>query len=159
MAKKNINQLIKQAEAGNVESMYKLAICYRDGDDTKQDFEKFTDWLTRLRKRHGFIAKIKAILSFQDRPESELRNFVQWVQASAVSGSATGCQYLATLYREGVGVKKDLGQYIEWLNKAITAGDVISMGNLAAAYRKGLGVEKDLDQSTTTFIKRGLNSA
>jgi len=102
-----------QAEAGDIKSMYTLAICYRDGDGTKQDFEKFTDWLTRLRKRIDFNAKIKSILSFQDRPESELKKFVQWVQASTTSGSATGCHYQAMLYREGVGVEKNLNKYIE----------------------------------------------
>lgn len=144
MSTPEIEQLIKKAENGDTRAMFALAQRYRDGDGVTRDYAQFLQWLMQLRKRFGFDGRVKALLSFKDRPESELENFVVWLQNSAVSGNVVHMNFLANLYQEGIGVGKDLKQFIEWLHKAIAAGDVFSMGNLAWAYREGIGIEKNL---------------
>ncbi len=141
MTQTEINQLIRKAESGDTEAMYALAINYRDGNGVEQDFEKFLEWLARLRNYFRFVGKIKSILSFQDRSKGELQNFVTWIEKSAASGSANSCHFLALLYREGIGVEKNSKRYIEWLRKAIEAGNAWSMNSLAWAYSDGTEVE------------------
>lgn len=147
MSTPEIEQLINKAESGDIQTMFALAQRYRDGDGVMQDYSQFLQWLMELRKRLGFSKKVKALLSFEGRQESELHSFVAWLQDSAASGNAMHMNFLAILYLVGIGIEKDSKQFIEWLHKAIAAGDAKSMGNLALAYREGVGIEKDLKQS------------
>lgn len=144
MSTPEIEQLINKAESGDTQAMFALAQRYRDGDGVTQDYTQFLQWLMELRMRLGFSAKIKALLSFKERSENELHNFVAWLQESADSGHSMHMNFLAVLYRAGIGVEKDLKQWIGWLQKAIAAGDAESMSDLAWAYYDGIGVERDL---------------
>lgn len=146
MSTPEIEQLIKKAENGDIRAMLVLAQRYRDGDGVTRDYAQFLQWLMKLRKRLGFSKRVKALLSFEGKTGNELKGFVAWLQDGATSGNAMHMNFLAILYREGIGVGKDLKQFIEWLHKAIAAGDVDSMNNLAWAYREGEGVEKDLER-------------
>lgn len=112
MSDMEIEQLTKKDGSGDSEAMFALAVCYRDGDGVARDFGQFPDWLMRLRNRLGFGAKIKSLLSFEDRPENELKGFVAWLQDSAATGTALRMNFLAILYREGIGVEKDLRQFV-----------------------------------------------
>lgn len=153
MARTKIDQLIKKAEGGDSEAMYALAQCYRDGEGVAQDFGQFLDWLMRLRNRLGFSTKIKSLLSFEGKSKNALTSFVAWLQNSAADGQPMHMNFLAILYREGIGVEKDLKQWIEWLHEAIAAGDADAMYLLALDYRDGTGVEKDFDQYTVWLHK------
>lgn len=140
-----IEQLINNAESGDTQAMFALAQRYRDGDGVTQDYAQFLQWLARLRYLLKF-EEIKPLLSFQDRKQTELDSFVNWLLDSAKSGDANSMHFLSDLYRIGISFEKNEKQRIAWLKKAAESGAVPAMYDLALTYFFGIGVSKDRNQ-------------
>lgn len=140
-----IEQLINKAESGDTQAMFALAQRYRDGDGVTQDYVQFLQWLARLRYLLKF-EEMKPLLSFQDRKQTELDSFVNWLLESAESGDANSMHFLSDLYRIGIGFEKNEKQWIAWLKKAAESGSVTAMHDLAFIYFFGIGVPEDKNQ-------------
>ena len=71
--KKDLEEAVKwfakAAERGNVEAMYYLGECYRDGSGVDEDQKKAVEWFTKAAKQGHEEAK--AELEFYNRRESE----------------------------------------------------------------------------------------
>jgi TPR repeat protein len=145
MSTPEIEQLTKKAESGDARAMFVLAQRYRDGDGVTRDYAQFLQWLARLRYLLKF-EEMKPLLSFQDRKQTELDSFVNWLSESAESGDANSMHFLSDLYRIGIGFEKNEKQWIAWLKKAAESGSVTAMHDLAFIYFFGIGVPEDKNQ-------------
>ncbi len=72
-------------------------------------------------------------------------------QKAAAAGYTSAMSNLALSYRDGNGVKKDVGKAIELLEKAVAAGNPLAMDNLAVIYRDGNVVKKDIGKAKELF--------
>ena len=64
------------------------------------------------------------------------------------AGSRATAQYeLASLYRQGLGVEKDVSKAAQWYQKAANQGLAAAQNNLGVLYQNGNGVEKDLTKA------------
>lgn len=83
-----------------------------------------------------------------------------WLEQAANQQHAGAMNQLAWIYREGLGVSKDMDYAIMWHSYAAEADYPRAMTNLAYLYSIGEGVDKDLDTSAQWYIKAAdLNSA
>ena len=69
MNREAVKWFAKAAEQGNVEAMYCLGECYRDGSGVDEDQKKAVEWFTKAAKQGHEEAK--AELEFYNRRESE----------------------------------------------------------------------------------------
>lgn len=69
MNREAVKWFAKAAELGNVEAMYYLGECYRDGSGVDEDQKKAVEWFTKAAKQGHEEAK--AELEFYNRRESE----------------------------------------------------------------------------------------
>ena len=69
----------------------------------------------------------------------------------ADQGDARAQAYLATLYRNGLGVPRDFEQAVHWYALAAEQGHLTATYNLAVHYREGLGVARD--ETTELFAE------
>jgi TPR repeat protein/serine/threonine protein kinase len=66
---------------------------------------------------------------------------------------ATAQEVLATLYRRGVGLPKDLRKAVELYQKAADQGNSVAQNSLGYLYEKGTGVTKDLSKAVELYQK------
>ena len=113
---------IKSAENGNVNAMYWLG----DGYATYAGLVEDTD--------------------ITDAEEHYKKAF-DWFSKGADLNHTDSMVGLATLYRNGEGVKKDTGKALNLFNKAASLGSKEAMNDLEFMYKYGVGVEQDLDKA------------
>ena len=83
-----------------------------------------------------------------------------WLEQAANQEHPGAMNLLAWIYREGLGVEKDLDYAVIWHSYAAQAGYPRAMTNLAYLYSIGEGVTKDLETSAQWYMKAAdLNSA
>jgi TPR repeat protein len=66
--------------------------------------------------------------------------------------------YLAWLYKNGTGTRKDLQKAVYWFERSAEAGNVYAIKAIADCYRTGSGVKKD-PSSAYAWLKKGEDSA
>ena len=70
------------------------------------------------------------------------------------AGSRATAQYeLASLYRQGLGVEKDVSKAAQWYQKAANQGLAAAQNYLGVLYQNGNGVEKDLTKAAELYRK------
>jgi TPR repeat protein len=111
------------------------------------------EWMTKAAEKS---ADAEAYLGWFRTQETDVpeRNeqAVQWYRKSAEHGSATGQALLASMYEEGLGVKKDLAEAAKWTQLAAEHGDTAARYHLAEMYESGRGVPKDKITALQWFI-------
>lgn len=79
-------------------------------------------------------------------------NFAE-VERRAETGDAAAQYTLATMYRSGVGVRRDLAQAVVWYRKAAEQGNAKAEEGLGAMYQYGAGIERDSAQAIAWYRK------
>jgi TPR repeat protein len=114
--KKNYAEALKlyksSAEQGNISGQYILANWYYRGEYTLQDFlEAFRFYKLAADNGHRnsqyFVGKLYA------NGESGMQNYVEalkWYKLSAAQGNSVALLRLAYMYKDGLGVEKDISQ-------------------------------------------------
>src|SRR5882724_9959937 len=72
---------------------------------------------------------------------------------TAAGARATAQYELASLYRQGLGVEKDVSKAAQWYQKAANQGLAAAQNNLGVLYQNGNGVEKDLTKAAELYRK------
>jgi TPR repeat protein len=80
------------------------------------------------------------------------QNFAD-VEGRAHAGDAAAQSLLATMYRSGVGVRRDYVQAVAWYRKAAEQGDAKAEEGLGAMYQYGAGIERDPAQAIAWYRK------
>lgn len=69
------------------------------------------------------------------------------------TGEAAGTHYLASMYYQGKGVKRDLDRAVQLFLQAATKDFVPSLANLGLMYHRGDGVKQDLEKALSFYRK------
>ena len=115
----------KLANKGNARAQYKLATMYESGAGTKQDLEQAKHWYYKASS-----AGIKAasdrmtylVVQQQGYDKTKHSAWLEGVRKDAKESKGDAMFLLAQLYREGLGVKKDLYRSREILDQVSLLG-------------------------------------
>lgn len=107
------------AEDGDGPASGRLAKMYRDGVGTEKDEEEARKWTIIAAERNVTWAKRECIDIFKvsEDKEDQAKAF-SYAKELAEVGDAGSCGRLARMYRDGVGVEKNLDAAIEWMTQA-----------------------------------------
>ncbi|MBR5209147.1 MAG: sel1 repeat family protein [Paludibacteraceae bacterium] len=148
----NIEELTKLAEKGDCLAMRKLADCYYDGIDVKQDYTKAYEWYSRIveQQRDSEVLRRIGVYFYQN---NEYKKGIDLWQESAEKGNAKAYRNLGICYYNGEGVLKNLKKAFELYTKAAELGDDVAQYNLAYCYHSGEGVNKDEEMACIWYKK------
>lgn len=76
---------------------------------------------------------------------------------NCASGNMSDCSSLGVMYRDGIGVSKDVTQAVALIRKGCDGGDMRGCIFLGMAYRDGNGASKDVAQAVA-LIRKGCDS-
>ena len=115
----------KLAAKGNARAQYKLATMYESGTGTERDLEQAKHWYYKASS-----AGIKAAsdrmtyLSVKQQGYDKTKNagWLEGIKKEAKESKGDAMFLLAQLYREGIGVKKDLDKSLEILDQVSLLG-------------------------------------
>ena len=157
----------KAATNGNAWGMYNLGNLYKWGSGVKQSLRLAHEWFLKSANQ-GITSAMNELGEMEKGPVESVR----WYQMSANAGDEQGMYHLASAYKDGNGVEKnietayiwfvkaagkgnadamngagttapDIKTSMEWFQKAADAGCTSGLCNLGDLYFSGYGVEKD----------------
>jgi uncharacterized protein len=139
-----------QAEQGNVQQQYSLAVEYLTGTyvsetGVSEDTAQAAEWFRRAAEQGD--PKSEVYLGFlyingRGVPKDEATG-IQWFRRAAEQGDSSGETMLATLYGNGQGIGKDLKTAAIWYRRAAEQGNSQAQRSLGQGYESGVGVPKD----------------
>jgi TPR repeat protein len=127
----------RAAERGDVLAQVELGMIY----ERANLYDEALNCYTKAAEKGDSWAQVHAGL-LHDR-KKEYQKAAQWYRKAAEQGYPDGLRLLGDMYREGLGVARDLVKSVELLLEGAKKGDPWCQNNLAVAYSQGLGVEKD----------------
>jgi hypothetical protein len=117
------------------------------------------DEFTKLRALIGDSDRYKAIIAaltaHTAEPERESQNPLDFKHnlAKAESGDENYMYLLASLYLQGVGVKKNMAEAVTWLKRAAEKDHTAALNDLGELYASGKGVEQDYAEAMRLWKK------
>ena len=90
--------------------------------------------------------------AIEDREIENLQAIQQRMQTAAEQGHAEAQYRLGNMYRDGLGVERDLEAAIHWYELAAEQGNANAQYHLGDMYREGLGVERDLEETIRLYM-------
>ena len=146
-------ELYNRAMAGNRDAQFELAEIYMQSDQDAH-VELAEEWALKaaqlghveamywLGEGYAFYAKD---LKEEDPQESKIyfEHAHRWLEQAAKHQHPAALLEMASFYRQGNVVEKDILQSIQLLEKAAQLGEIQAMRDLVAIYEHGLGVEID----------------
>ena len=145
----------KAAEAGNVNAMFALGVCYAKGQGVLRDDGQSAQWLRKAAEL-GYVNAMCALGMYYAEGRGVAKDdgqAVQWCRKAAEAGEDTAMYNLGVYYEIGQGVPQDDGQAVLWFRKAAEAGKVKAMFALGVRYYDGQGVPQDDRQAAQWFRK------
>jgi TPR repeat protein len=143
---KEFEQLLQNANAGNVEAMFNLAEVYYSGDRTPLNISEYFFWTKRAAESGHPTAMFNCAQAFRHGlgVEKNTSECFKWTKLAAVSGDVDAMYLLGLAYESGEGVAADVNQYFSWIKKAAELGSSEAMFELALAYEAGEAAPKDI---------------
>jgi TPR repeat protein len=126
----DLQALLQQANQGDMNAQYLLAMRYRLGQGAHQDDYQALQWMTKAAEQ-GHPAAQYETGSYYLLPEYPDQNDVKaayWLHRAAEQGYAPAQFSLAALYYVGRGVERDLIESYAWMNLAVANGDEDALG-------------------------------
>ena len=132
-------QLSSQAEAGDREAQYWLALLHSgDGKFVPRDSTKFLDWLNKSAEQgYAPAQQIKEGVAMNDRVNSEM-----YLLRGAEQGNADLQFWLGVAYEQNWYGTADLKEAAKWYHKAAEQGQPDAQASLGTLYEIGEGVEQ-----------------
>lgn len=149
-----LDALRTRAEAGNVESQYRLGLRHSSGRDVEQDYETANAWFARAALAGYAPAQfMMGIAHYAGRgaPIDHPRA-VAWFEKAAEQGYARAQYQLGDAYLNGRGVMPAPEWAARWFEKAAAQGHADSQFSLAVAFASGLGVPIDKAEARTWLL-------
>ena len=135
----------KLADSGNSQAQYKLAMMYEAGVGVDKDIEQARQWYSRSSKAGNKAAsdRITFLAVKQDGYQKDKHStWLEGVKKDAREGKSEAMIMLGQMYRNGIGVKKDLNKSLELLSRVNSSGEenvdkeiLAVRGEIAAARR------------------------
>ncbi len=119
--KKAFEAYSEHAKTGNARSMVRLGRMYRDGKGVKKDLKAAKLWMGRGAESHPSMShEYCDLLMSTGDPEDQKEAFAIYSE-QARSGNSRSMVRLGRMYRDGLGVEKDLDKAKLWMGKAATS--------------------------------------
>jgi TPR repeat protein len=144
--KKAVPACTKQANEGDNEAQYNLALIYHHGEGVLQDYKQASYWYKKAAEQ-GLAEAQYNLASLYYYGEGVLQDYKQasyWYKKAAEQGVAEAQYNLALRYDSGnKGVLQDYNQAIYWLKKAAKQGLAKAQVVFGFSYVRGRGVITD----------------
>lgn len=139
---KETQAIINEAEQGDAEAQYNLAVAYDMGDGIDVDHAKAVFWYQKSADQGYKDAMFNLAVSYDDgegvEEDNELAVF--WYTKAAEKGDADAQNNLAVMYEDGEGTEVDYDQARIWYTKSAQQGNSLAQYNLADLYYNGRGL-------------------
>ena len=132
-ASESFKQFLEQAEKGNPEAQYTVAVAYAQGVGVAVDTNESYKWLCKAAKQYQPNAlTLLGVMYFTGKADKQdSKKGFQLIHEAAEQGSTTAASLLGAMYSNGLGVSKDPAQGALWTKKSDRQGQ-----NEASAYLK-----------------------
>lgn len=130
----------REAQAGNVPAMVKLAEAYEKGEGAPKDLQQAFRWFSKASDAGDGYAMYRVgglYATGSGVPKSE-REALDWYRKAAAAGNADAMYDVGRAYESGSGVQEDVQEAVDWYTKAYRHGNQTAK---AALVRLGEGYE------------------
>ena len=141
---------------GDANAQATLAVAYEEGILVQKNLTEAVKWY----RKAGRVRQHRGAASSRESYTKKARAFLratsrqfQWYGKAAALGYAPAQCNLGNLYRQGLGVSRDLEQAAKWYEVAARQGDAQSQSNLGYMYDHGQGVVQDYKQAVFWYRK------
>lgn len=121
-------EMLKKAEAGDSEAMFRVAELYYEGLFTQKDQKQALRWFREAAKLEYVPAMLK-MMRFYEKGELVKQNLklsMSWAKKAAATGEAEGKYALAEAYIYGSAGKQDVEEGLKLLEEMAAEGDEIA---------------------------------
>ena len=173
----SIETILELAETGDVSSMNRAGVMYRDGITVERDLNKAEEFfikasemghvdsqinLANLKLKKGNIEEARILFNnaaLMDNPvaiislinmdnNDEIKNkLICRIKEEADNGNTRSMKLLADMLYSGIVIEKNQKEAMEWYEKCSYAHNNLAQYALGIAYRDGIGVQKDIQKS------------
>ena len=147
--------VLRRAEAGDVEAQVLAGIALHDGTGAPKDVDEALRW-TRLaaEKNHPIGQNMlgNAYARGEGAPQ-DLQKAAEWYTKAAALGYATAQNNLGLAYFDGRGVQTNPAEAVRLFRLAAEQGNPGGQVSLAYAYRVGKGIKKDEREAVEWSLK------
>lgn len=129
---------------------YRLGWMRLHGVGTEQDEQAAREWFERSAKLGNPNAQYqlaKLILADGSSTAEQIRTAVEWLTKAADAGQDCAQYALGKLYRDGIGVEKDMLQAVAWFALAAEQDNSYAAYALGKLYLESEEVPKDMDKA------------
>lgn len=164
--KKNIEQVEKWAQNGDLQAQIILYYVYSEGEHVQQNLSTADEWKRKVGKDHKTFLENFIPIAYHNKRKMPLEKFygfaachaqlgdyipvnfedaVRWAQMGASENDPLSLAVLGSAYYTGRGIAQDYKKAIEYFKLAHE--EPIALYLLSDAYARGNGVDRDLDKS------------
>jgi hypothetical protein len=141
----SFEELLEQAEQGDVEAQWNLGLMYANGEGVPEDDEEAVRLFRLAADQGNANGQYRLGLMYvngEGVPEDD-EEAVRWWRLAADQGHVYGQFGLGVRYENGEGVPQDDAKAIHWYRLAAEQGYANGQYRLGLMYRSGLGVPQD----------------
>jgi TPR repeat protein len=127
------------------------------GKFAEQAQEKLTNLIEQQRK----VRELQRLMDVADESYFKQKDYEQalyYYQQAAEQGVSQAQYQLASMYKEGLGVKQENRQAAQWYKLAAEQGHKQAQASLGYMYSKGLGLEQSDAQALSWYLKAAKQS-
>ena len=152
---KEVEDLLKKAESGDAESMYKLGYAYQMGKGVDKNPAEGNNWFRKAAELGNGKAASDLGYNYEngigaDKDPAEAN---KWYRKGAELGDGEAAFSLGLNYENGIGVAQDYAEANKWYRKGVELGDGGAANNLGYNYAKGRGVTQDFAEANKWYRK------
>ena len=139
-----------EAQSHDDKLQYRLGWMLLHGMGVTKDEEAAKTWFKKAARLDNPNAKYqlaKVILSDATADPQQIEQAIKWITESAEAGQDCAQYALGKLYRDGVGVKKDVLQAVIWFSEAVKQGNSYAAYALGKIYLAGEDAQKDMGKA------------
>ena len=152
--------LMRDAQAGNPDSQYKLALRYFEGKGVTRDDQEGLIWLTKAAQAGHAVSQVSLGLAYREGLYGVARDAataLQWIRKSAEAGDAHGQSELGFMYEKAIGVQTNEVEAVRLYTLAADQGLPIAQFDLAYMYANGKGAPPNPEQAIRLYEKAAVS--
>ena len=136
----DVKTLLSEAESGQAEAQYWLALVYEEGRLVSKDSARFASWLMKSAEEGYAPAQRLIGMMYMHREPAKAE---MWLRRAAEQGDSEAQFWLGVAYERGWFGATDLQCALEWLRESATQGHPDAQVALGDMYGDGEGVVQD----------------
>lgn len=152
--KQLVDEVTKEANNGNPDAQYSLALLNVMGKGMPRDLPKALQWFLKAAEKGHAIAQHNAgvmYLGGGDGIEQNFNKAISWFNKAAAQGYVESQFNLGLMYERGEGIKQDYAKALQWYRKAAEQEYPDAQYNLGGLYLRGQGVKQDFAKAAKYF--------